>query len=180
MAGYIVSDAINTSVGNPNKFFSKSAVSFGMETAGSSEILTAKASTAASSAANRFYDSNAGTVINNQTINNTFVSGSGLTPEEKAYLSLSTVIDTDNTAYSIDSPQNKITFLNVSIATPPANFPALETKDFQVYVNGLSVELPAIDAIFQDGANVVIDFNNTLGYSIFNGMEITSIGKYIV
>jgi len=27
---------------------------------------------------------------------------------------------------------------------------------------------------------VVIDFNNTLGYSIFNGMEITSIGKYIV
>jgi hypothetical protein len=180
MAGYIVSDAINTSVGNPNKFFSKSAVSFGMETAGSSEILTAKASTAASSAANRFYDSNAGTVINNQTINNTFVSGSGLTPEEKAYLSLSTVVDTDNTAYSIDSPQNKITFLNVSIATPPANFPALETKDFQVYVNGLSVELPAIDAIFQDGANVVIDFNNTLGYSIFNGMEITSIGKYIV
>jgi len=180
MAGYIVSDAINTSVGNPNKFFSKSAVSFGMETAGSSEILTAKASTAAKESSNRFYDSNAGRVINNQTINNTFVSGSGLTPEEKAYLSLSTVIDTDNTAYSIDSPQNKITFLNVSIATPPANFPALETKDFQVYVNGLAVELPAIDGISQDGANVVIDFNNTLGYSIFNGMEITSIGKYIV
>ena len=180
MAGYIVSDAINTSVGNPNKFFSKAAVSFGMETAGSSEILTAKASTPAKSAANRFYDSNAGTVINNQTINNTFVSGSGLTPEEKAYLSLSTVIDTGNTAYSINTPQNNITFFDVTIAAPPSGYPALEVKDFQVYINGLAAELPSIDNIYQDGANVVIDFNSTLGYSIFNGMEITSIGKYIV
>ena len=180
MAGYIVSDAINTSVGNPNKFFSKAAVSFGMETAGSSEILTAKASTPAKSAANRFYDSNAGTVINNQTINNTFISGSGLTPEEKAYLSLSTVIDTGSTAYSINTPQNNITFFDVTIATPPSGYPALEVKDFQVYINGLAAEITSIDAIYQDGANVVIDFNSTLGYSIFNGMEITSIGKYIV
>jgi hypothetical protein len=180
MAGYIVSDAINTSVGNPNKFFSKAAVSFGMETAGSSEILTAKASTPAKSAANRFYDSNAGTVTNNQTITNNFISGSGLTPEEKAYLSLSTVLDTGSTAYSINTPQNSITFFGVTIATPPSGYPALGVKDFQVYINGLAAELLAIDAIYQDGANVVIDFNNTLGYSIFNGMEITSIGKYIV
>lgn len=180
MAGYIVSDAINTSVGNPNKFFSKAAVSFGMETAGSSEILTAKAATPAKSAANRFYDSNAGTVINNQTINNTFISGSGLTPEEKAYLGLSTVLDTGNLPHSINTPQNNITFFNVSIVTPPEGYPALEIKDFKVYVNGLSAELTAIDSIYQDGANVVIDFNNTLGYSIVNGMEITSIGKYII
>lgn len=180
MAGYIVSDAINTSVGNPNKFFSKAAISFGMETAGSSEILTAKAGTPAKSAANRFYDANAGTVINNQTINNTTVTGGGLTPEEKAYLSLSTVVDTGATAYAIDTPQNKITFFDVTIATPPSGYPALEVKDFQVYINGLAAELQSIDAIYQDGANVVIDFNNTLGYSIFNGMEIASIGKYIV
>ena len=40
MAGYIVSDAINTSVGNPNKFFSKAAVTFGVETVGSIDVLT--------------------------------------------------------------------------------------------------------------------------------------------
>ena len=180
ITGYIVSDAINTNVGNPNKFFSKAALKFGIETAGSSEILTAKAGTPAKSAANRFYDGNAGRITNNQTVNNTFVSGSGLTPEEKVYLSLSTVIDTATTAYSIDTPENKITFLNTTIATPPIGYPALEIKDFQVYVNGLGAELSAIDAIYQDGLNVVIDFNDTLGYLIFEGMEITSIGKYVV
>jgi hypothetical protein len=39
MAGYVVSDTINTSVANPNKFFSKAAVLFNMETVGSAEIL---------------------------------------------------------------------------------------------------------------------------------------------
>jgi len=42
IAGYIVSDAINTSVGNPNKFFSKAAVTFGVETVGSIDVLTNK------------------------------------------------------------------------------------------------------------------------------------------
>jgi hypothetical protein len=39
MAGYVVSDAINTSVANPNRVFSKAAINFGMETVGSAEIL---------------------------------------------------------------------------------------------------------------------------------------------
>ncbi len=43
MAGYVVSDAINTSVANPRKFFSKSAVSFKIETAGNVEVLNAAA-----------------------------------------------------------------------------------------------------------------------------------------
>lgn len=180
IAGYIVSDAINTSIGNPNKFFSKAAVSFGMETAGSTEILQAKANTPAAASSNRFYDANVGSVVNNQTIYNTYVSGSGLTPEEKVYLSLSTVLDTGNTPYSINSVENRITFIGVTIATPPVGYPALEVEDFQVYVNGLSAEITAISAIYQDTTNVVIDFNTTLGYSIVNGMEITSIGKYIV
>ena len=180
IAGYIVSDAINTNVGNPNKFFSKAAVKFGMETAGSSEILQAKAATPASSAPSRFYDQNAGRVINNQTINQTTVSGSGLTPEERDYLTLQTIIDTNNNAYSIDSAQNKITFLNVDLATPPTGFPALAKTDFQVFINGLIAEPSAITSIAQDGANVVIDFSNDLNYTIVEGMEITSVGKYIV
>ena len=180
IAGYIVSDAINTNVGNPNKFFSKAAVKFGLETAGSSEILQAKAATPATSAASRFYDQNAGRVTNNQTINQTTVSGSGLTPQEKEYLTLQTIIDTNNNAYNINSGENKITFLNVSLATPPAGFPALVKTDFQVFINGLIAEPFAITSIEQNGANVVIDFNNALNYTIVQGMEITSVGKYIV
>ena len=180
IAGYIVSDAINTNVGSPNKFFSKAAVKFGIETAGSSEILQAKAATPATSAASRFYDQNAGRVTNNQTINQTTVSGSGLTPEERDYLTLQTLIDTNTNAYSIDSGANSITFLNISLATPPAGFPALAKTDFRVFINGLVAEPSAITSIAQDGANVVIDFNNTLSYTIVQGMEITSVGKYIV
>lgn len=180
IAGYIVSDAINTNVGNPNKFFSKAAVKFGLETAGSSEILQAKAATPATSATSRFYDQNASRVTNIQTINQTTISGSGLTPEERDYLTLQTIIDTNNNDYSIDSGLNKITFLNIDIATPPAGFPALGIADFQVFINGLIAEPSAISSIAQDGANVVIDFSNDLNYTIVEGMEITSVGKYIV
>jgi len=180
IAGYIVSDAINTNVGNPNKFFSKAAVKFGLETAGSSEILQAKAATPTTSAANRFYDQNTGRVTNNQTINQTTVSGSGLTPQERDYLTLQTLIDTNTTAYNINSGANSITFLNISLATPPPGFPALAITDFRVFINGLVAEPSAITSIAQDGANVVIDFNNALNYTIIQGMEITSVGKYIV
>jgi hypothetical protein len=56
MAGYVVSDAINTSVANPRKFFSKSAVSFKIETAGSTEVLNAAARSPLNQAPTRFYD----------------------------------------------------------------------------------------------------------------------------
>tara|TARA_R110000868_G_scaffold124496_2_gene329222 strand:+ start:262 stop:1173 length:912 start_codon:yes stop_codon:yes gene_type:complete len=39
IAGYIVPDSINANIGNSNKYFSKGAVKFGMETVGASEIL---------------------------------------------------------------------------------------------------------------------------------------------
>ena len=49
-----------------------------------------------------------------------------------------------------------------------------------MFINGLVAEPSAITSIAQDGANVVIDFNNALNYTIIQGMEITSVGKYIV
>jgi hypothetical protein len=110
----------------------------------------------------------------------TTVSGSGLTPQERDYLTLQTLIDTNTNAYSINSGANSITFLNISLATPPPGFPALAITDFRVFINGLVAEPSAITSIAQDGANVVIDFNNALNYTIIQGMEITSVGKYIV
>lgn len=39
LAGHIVSDAINTSIARPNKFFAKASVNFGIEAVGPAEIL---------------------------------------------------------------------------------------------------------------------------------------------
>lgn len=179
LAGYIISDTINANIGNSNKFFSKASVSFNFETAGSFEVLNASAGTPEKTSANRFYDQNTGRVTNNNTINQTIISGSGMTPDEKEYLALSTIIDTTNTAYSIDSGNNKITFIGVTIATPPVGFPALTIEDYKIFINGLIAEPSAIDSIIENAGNVEITFNNDLGYTIVNGMEVTAVGKFI-
>jgi len=44
-AGYIIPDSINASVAKPDKFYSKAAVKFGMETVGSGELLDGQRST---------------------------------------------------------------------------------------------------------------------------------------
>jgi len=56
----------------------------------------------------------------------------------------------------------------------------LTINDFQVFINGLSAEPTSIDSIVENVGNVEIDFNNGLGYTITEGMEITAVGKFIV
>jgi hypothetical protein len=157
MAGYIISDAINTSVGNPNKFFSKSAVSFGMETAGSSEILTAKASTPAKAASNRFFDQNLGRV------------SSGMTEEQIEYVGLTTTAIAD----IVISPV--ATFSNRTLATPPAGF-IFNQEEFKVYINGqfISTDLREVSQL---GSNVVITFL-ALEYEIGTEDQIVLVGKF--
>ena len=157
MAGYIVSDAINTSVGNPNKFFSKSAVSFGLETAGSSEILTAKAGTPAKAASNRFFDQNLGRV------------SSGMTEEQIEYVGLTTTAIAD----IVSSPV--ATFSNRTLATPPAGF-AFNQEEFKVYINGqfISTDLREVS---QSGSNVIITFL-ALEYEIGIEDQIVLVGKF--
>lgn len=179
LAGYIIPDSINANIGNSNKYFSKSSLKFGIETAGSLEILNASAGTPVKEAPSRFFDQNAGRVTNINTINQTFVTGSGLTPEERDYLALTVIIDTNTTGYNINTALNKITFIGVTIATPPSGFPALTVDDYKIFINGLAVEPSAITSIIENTGNVEITFNNTLGYGIINGMEITAIGKFI-
>jgi hypothetical protein len=50
LAGYIIPDTINANIGNSNKFFSKASVTFQVETAGTKEILNARANTPEKSA----------------------------------------------------------------------------------------------------------------------------------
>lgn len=174
MMGHIVPDSINTSIANMNKFYSKSAVKFGLEVAGTEEILNARAGTAESTAPKtRFYDAIAGRSITN-------ITSSGMTNDEREYLALSTIVDTNNNLFTVNTGNNSITFENVTIATPPLNFPALEVQDFQVFINGLVVEPSAITSISQVGSNVVIDFGAGLEYTITDQMEITAVGKFVV
>ena len=174
MMGHIVPDSINTSIANMNKFYSKSAVKFGLEVAGTEEILNARAGTPESSAPKtRFYDAIAGKSETNTTF-------SGITEAERSYLTLSTIIDTNSNSFTVNTGDNSITFENVTIATPPVNYPPLEIQDFQVFINGVGVEPSAITAITQVGSDVLIDFNDGLEYTISDQMEITAVGKFEV
>lgn len=182
LLGHIVPDTINTSIANMNKLFSKSAINFTFETAGSEETLSALASTPAREAKVRTFDGPGGKTTINQTVNQTIISGSGMTNAERDYAALSILIDTNQTgSYSsnIDVGNNKVTYVGVTIADTPAGFPALTVDDFQVYINGLNVEPAAITSIAEVGGNTEIVFiPSELGYSLNSEFEITAVGKF--
>jgi hypothetical protein len=160
MAGYIVSDAINTSIANPNKFFSKAALKFGMETAGNTEILNAKAGTAAKQAPTRFFD----TAL-------TGVSGTGgMTAAEIAFVGLNT------TALASTITATTAVFNASTIAPPPTSLPAIGETDFQVYLNGTVVP-PQNRATTQTGGNITVTFTN-LGYALDATDQVVLIGKF--
>lgn len=174
MMGHIIPDSINTSIANMNKFYSKSAIKFGLEAAGTQEILLGKSESPASMAPKgRFYDAISGR--SEVTIN-----ASGMTTEERAYIALDNTVDTINTSFVMDVQGNTITFANITIATPPPNFPALEVDDFKVTINGLTVEPSAIESITQDGTDITVEFNLTLNYALQQEAEITVTGKLLI
>ena len=155
-----------------NKFYSKSAVKFGLEVAGTEEILTKRSGTKESSQPKtRFYDTISGR-------SEVTIQSSGMTTDERTYLSLSKIIDTNEYTTSINASENSITFSNVTISTPPANFPALEVANFQVFINGVIIEPSAITSIGQVGSDVKVDFGPGLEYSINDSMEIIVVGKF--
>ena len=169
MAGYIVSDAINTSVGNPNKFFSKAAVKFGIEMAGSSEMLNAKAGTPAKAAPTRFFDT-ALTGVNNGTTTTSGGTGGGMTAAEIAYVGMS------NTALANTVVGLVATFNTHTIASPPIGFPALDEGDFQVYINGILIPTQNRTTI-QSGANITTTFSD-LGFTLDSTDQIIIVGKF--
>ena len=182
LLGHIVPDSINTSIANMNKLYSKSAINFTFETAGSEETLAALADTPAREAKIRQFDGPGGRTTINQTINQTIVSGSGMTDAERDYAALNIVIDTNNTTdynHSFDVPNDKITFIGVTIADTPTGFPALTVEDFQVFINGLGVEPIAITSISEVSGNTEIIFDRVeLGYGLNSEYEITAVGKF--
>ena len=171
LLGHIVPDAINTALQGNMKFYSKSAISFQLETAGTIEQLTARARTPEKESSRRFFDE----VIGGTTV-------SGVTAEEKAYISLQKIYSSTNTPVIVDSGAGTITWTTLSFATPPPGFPDPPDKEtFQVYINGLIVEKEAILSIEEIASTspVVVTFDlNELGFNIAASDEFTIIGKF--
>ena len=170
IAGYIVSDAINTSVGNPNKFFSKASLKFGIETAGSTEILTARAGTPTRQAPTRFFDTALTGVSGGGT--GTGTGTAGMTAEQITYVGMS------NTALADSVVGLVATFNTHLIPDPPAGFPVLNEGDFQVYINGVMVPREnRTTTLPQVGANIVVTFSN-LGFTLDSTDQILIVGKF--
>ena len=165
LAGHIVSDAINTAVARPHKFFSKSALKFGIETAGSTEILNVKAGTPVSQAPTRFFD----TALTGVAAGNGTGTG-GMTPAEITYVGMS------NTALADTVLGLVATFENRTIADPPIGFPALLEGDFQIYING--VMIPTQNRLtVQSGLDITTTFSD-LGFTLDSTDQIIIVGKF--
>ena len=167
IAGYIVSDAINTNVGNPNKFFSKAALKFGIETAGTTEILNARAGTVASATAgstSRFFDT-ALTGVSART-----AGTAGMTAEEITYVGLNT------TALADAKNATVATFAGKSFATPPIGFPVITQDDFKVFINGQFISTD-LRTVVDNAGEITITFSG-LGYSIDSQDQVVLAGKF--
>lgn len=164
IGGYIVSDAINTSIANPNKFYSKSALKFGIETAGSTEILNARARTSTAQAPSRFFD----TAFTGATAN-TSTGAAGMTAEQITYVGLS------NSALADTVSGTVATFNNHTIATPPTGF-TVGQDDFKVFINGQYISTN-LRTVTQSGSNITVTFLS-LEYPVDNNDQVVLVGKF--
>lgn len=162
IGGYIVPDSINTSVANPNKFYSKAALSFKVETAGSIEVLNARSRTAEAQAPSRFFD----TAFPGATAS---TGTAGMTAEQITYVSLS------NSALADTVLGTVATFNNRTIATAPAGF-TVGQEDFKVFINGQFISTN-LRTVAQSGSNITVTFLG-LEYPIDSNDQVVLIGKF--
>jgi hypothetical protein len=160
IGGYIVSDAINTSIANPNKFYSKSALKFGIETAGSTEVLNARARTSTAQAPSRFFDT---------AFTGASAGSAGMTVEQITYVGLSTSAIADTVIQPV------ATFNNHVIATPPAGF-IIGQEDFKVFINGQFISTN-LRTVTQSGPNITVTFS-ALEYPVDSNDQVVLVGKY--
>lgn len=160
MIGHIVSDSINASIAGMNKFYSKSAVTFGLEVAGTLEELSARARTPEADSAYRFFDQ--GTVGTQRF---------GMTREQIEYLNI------NSTAFADSVLTGAATLNNRTIVEPPANFSDGQER-FSVFINGTVIPSPYV-TISQNGGNILIQLQtNNLGYTLDSGDEVVLVGKF--
>ena len=162
IGGYIVSDAINTSIANPNKFYSKSALKFGIETAGSTEILNARARTSTAQAPTRFFD----TAFTGATGG---TGTAGMTAEQITYVGLSNSAIADTVVGTV------ATFNGHTIATAPEGF-TVGQEDFKVFINGQFISTN-LRTVTQSGPNIIVTFSG-LEYPVDSNDQVVLVGKF--
>jgi|21_taG_2_1085346.scaffolds.fasta_scaffold03517_8 hypothetical protein len=119
----------------------------------------------------RFYDRASATRLTVQNI------AEAMTAEQKTFTTLNNAFTSNNTTVTVSDPV--VTFEDISFATVPDGFPAIEKDDFTVFVNGIASEIDAIDSITEDGSNVVITFNNSLNFDLEADDEFMITGKLV-
>ena len=135
-------------------------MSFKVETAGSIELLNARAKTSEAQAPSRFFD----TAL-------TGVTATGMTAEQITYVGLQSTALAD-TVVGLEA-----TFLNKTIATPPAGFPQITKQNFQVFINGVATPMQNITSIMQINSDIIVTFTD-LGFALDSTDQIVLVGKF--
>lgn len=162
IGGYIVSDSINTSIANTNKFYSKSALKFGIETAGSVEVLNARASTSTAQAPTRFFD----TAFTGATGG---TGTAGMTIEQITYIGLSNSAIADTVVGTV------ATFNNHTIATAPTGF-TVGQEDFKIFIHGQFISTN-LRTVTQSGLDIIVTFTG-LEYPVDTQDQVVLVGKF--
>ena len=173
MNGYIIPDTINTQLQGNRKFYSKSTLKFGIETAGTLETLTARASTPEKESKSRFFDQGTFGALSGASTASGGGGGGDLTQEIKDYLSLNSTA----VAASINTGTHTATFSGVTITTAPTGF-NLGQDEFFVYIN--NTYIPNTQrTVSQSGDNIIVVFStNDIGYTLNSDDEILLVGKF--
>ena len=160
MNGYIIPDAIQSSIAGMNKYYSKSSVTFKLESVGTLEELQARSRTSVSEAPTRFFDgSQAGTG-----------GASVLTAAEIAY------INANNTFLADSVSGNVATFNGISFITVPSGFTG-GVERFTLYINGQFVPRQHYSVV-ESGSNITVTVNSTsTEFSIDSGDQVVLTGK---
>lgn len=163
MLGHIVSDSINAQLNGMNKFYSKSAINFKIETAGNIETLNARADTPESAADRRFFDTSL-TGVRPDT-------APGMNNEEIAFVALNTAALADTVS------TNLATFNDRTIAAAPAGFTVTQSS-FQVYINGI-IAPESARTVTQVDSDITVTFDaGILGYNVDSNDQVLLVGKY--
>ena len=113
---------------------------------------------------------------------NTINIEESMTAEQKAYLALNKVFSSNQKTVNVVSASAGISasieWESLTLATPPAGFPALSTKDFNLFINGVVVENDVLDSVAQTGSNVLVTMNAGLNYIIESDDEYMISGKF--
>ncbi len=164
MLGHIVSDSINAQLNGLNKFYSKSAISFKIETAGDIETLNARADTPEADTGRRFFDT---ALVGAQKD----ALPPGMSNEEIVFVALNTAVLADTVS------TNLATFNNRTIAAAPAGFTVTQSS-FQVYINGI-IAPESARTVTQVDSDITVTFDaGILGYNVDSNDQVLLVGKY--